>query len=50
LATVINSRIRNVLGQQELQTLLSKDRSKQMSVNSSRVLMHEAQKFGIEIS
>ena len=32
LATVINSRIRNVLGQQELQTLLSKDRSKQMSL------------------
>ena len=30
LATIINSRIRNVLGQQELQTLLSKDRSKQM--------------------
>ena len=28
LATVINSRLRNVLGQQELQTLLSKDRSK----------------------
>ena len=28
LATIINSRIRNVLGQQELQTLLSKDRSK----------------------
>jgi membrane protease subunit HflC len=32
LATIINSRIRNVLGQQELQTLLSKDRSKQMSL------------------
>ena len=31
LATIINSRIRNALGQQELQTLLSKDRSKQMS-------------------
>ena len=26
LATIINSRLRNVLGQQELQTLLSKDR------------------------
>jgi membrane protease subunit HflC len=32
LATIINSRIRNVLGQQELQTLLSKDRSKQMAL------------------
>ena len=32
LATIINSRLRNVLGQQELQTLLSKDRSKQMSL------------------
>ncbi|MDC3023137.1 SPFH domain-containing protein, partial [Candidatus Pelagibacter sp.] len=29
LATIINSRIRNVLGQQELQTLLSEDRTKQ---------------------
>jgi membrane protease subunit HflC len=38
LATIINSRIRNVLGQQELQTLLSKDRSNA-----------EAQKFGIKI-
>ena len=27
LATIINSRLRNVLGQQELQTLLSKDRT-----------------------
>ena len=32
LSTIINSRIRNVLGQQELQTLLSKDRTKQMSL------------------
>ena len=32
LATIINSRLRNVLGQQELQTLLSKDRTKQMSL------------------
>ena len=32
LATIINSRIRNVLGQEELQTLLSQDRSKQMSL------------------
>ena len=28
LATIINSRLRNVLGQQELQTLLSKDRTR----------------------
>ena len=32
LSTIINSRIRNVLGQQELQTLLSEDRSKQMAL------------------
>jgi membrane protease subunit HflC len=32
LSTIINSRIRNVLGQQELQTLLSKDRTKQMTL------------------
>ena len=32
LATIINSRIRNVLGQQELQTLLSEDRTKQMAL------------------
>ncbi|MDC0419881.1 protease modulator HflC, partial [Candidatus Pelagibacter sp.] len=48
LATIINSRIRNVLGQQELQTLLSKDRSKQMSLIQVGVNA-EAQKFGIEI-
>ena len=48
MATVINSRIRNVLGQQELQTLLSKDRSKQMSLIQVGVNA-EAQKFGIEI-
>jgi membrane protease subunit HflC len=29
---LINSRVRNVLGQEELQTLLSKDRSKQMEL------------------
>ena len=34
LATIINSRIRNVLGQQELQTLLSEDRTKQMALIS----------------
>ena len=32
LSTIINSRIRNGLGQEELQTLLSQDRSKQMSL------------------
>ena len=48
MATIINSRIRNVLGQQELQTLLSKDRSKQMSLIQVGVNT-EAQKFGIEI-
>ena len=44
LATIINSRIRNVLGQQELQTLLSKDRSKQMSLIQEGVNT-EAQKL-----
>ena len=48
LATIINSRIRNVLGRQELQTLLSKDRSKQMSLIQEGVNT-EAQKFGIKI-
>jgi modulator of FtsH protease HflC len=48
LSTIINSRIRNVLGQQELQTLLSKDRSKQMSLIQEGVNT-EAQKFGIKI-
>ena len=48
LATIINSRIRNVLGQQELQTLLSKDRSKQMSLIQEGVNA-EAKKFGIKI-
>jgi membrane protease subunit HflC len=48
LSTIINSRIRNVLGQQELQTLLSKDRSKQMALIQEGVNT-EAQKFGIEI-
>src|SRR5210317_928028 len=47
LATIINSRIRNVLGQQELQTLLSKDRSKQMALIQEGVNT-EAQKFGIK--
>ena len=48
LATIINSRIRNVLGQQELQTLLSKDRTKQMALIQEGVNA-EAKNFGIEI-
>lgn len=48
LATIINSRIRNVLGQQELQTLLSKDRTKQMAIIQDGVNL-EAKNFGIEI-
>ena len=37
LSTIINSRIRGVLGTQELATLLSKDRAKQMSIIQSDV-------------
>ncbi len=48
LATIINSRIRGVLGKQELATLLSKDRAKQMSIIQNDV-NNEAQNFGIEI-
>jgi membrane protease subunit HflC len=48
LATIINSRLRNVLGQQELQTLLSKDRSKQMALIQEGV-NNEAKNFGIKI-
>ena len=48
LATIINSRIRNVLGQQELQTLLSEDRSKQMALIQEGV-NNEAENFGIKI-
>jgi membrane protease subunit HflC len=48
LATIINSRIRNVLGQEELQTLLSKDRIKQMALIKEGVNA-EAQNFGINI-
>ena len=32
LSTIINSRIRSVLGTQRLQTLLSEDRTKQMAL------------------
>ena len=48
LSTIINSRIRNTLGQEELQTLLSKDRSKQMELIKEGV-NNEAQNFGISI-
>ena len=48
LSTIINSRIRNVLGQQELQTLLSKDRTKQMALIQEGVNA-EAKNFGIKI-
>ena len=48
LATIINSRLRNVLGQQELQTLLSKDRSKQMAL-IQELVNAEAVNFGIKI-
>ena len=48
LSTIINSRIRNVLGTQRLQTLLSEDRTKQMSLIQEGV-NNEAEKFGIKI-
>jgi len=48
LSTIINSRIRGVLGTQELATLLSTDRTKQMSIIQTDV-NNEAQNFGIEI-
>ena len=47
LSTIINSRIRNVLGQQRLQTLLSEDRTKQMSLIQDGV-NNEAKNFGIK--
>ena len=49
LATIINSRIRNVLGQQELQTLLSEDSTKQMALIQEGV-NNEAENFGIKIN
>ena len=48
LSTIINSRIRSVLGTQRLQTLLSEDRTKQMALIQDGV-NNEAAKFGIEI-
>ena len=48
LATIINSRIRSVLGKQSLATLLSEERSVQMSIIQEGVNV-EAEKFGIRI-
>ena len=48
LSTIINSRIRSVLGTQRLQTLLSADRTNQMALIQDGV-NNEAEKFGIRI-
>jgi len=48
LSTVINSRIRGVLGTQELATLLSTERTKQMTIIRNDV-NEEAKSFGIKI-
>ena len=48
LSTIINSRIRSVLGKQSLATLLSVDRAKQMGIIQEGVNI-EAKKFGIKI-
>ena len=48
LSTIINSRIRSVLGQQRLATLLSEDRIKQMAIIQEGVNT-EAQSFGVDI-
>ena len=48
LATIINSRIRSVLGKQSLATLLSEERSAQMAIIQEGVNV-EAEKFGIKI-
>jgi len=48
LSTIINSRIRGVLGTQELATLLSTDRAKQMAIIQNDVNT-EAENFGIKI-
>jgi len=48
LATIINSRLRSVLGQHSLATLLSEERSKQMAIIQEGVNT-EAEKFGITI-
>ena len=48
LATIINSRLRSVLGTQSLATLLSEDRTKQMAIIQEGVNT-EAEGFGITI-
>lgn len=48
LSTIINSRLRSVLGTQSLATLLSEDRTKQMAIIQEGVNA-EAGKFGIQI-
>ncbi len=48
LATIINSRLRSVLGKHSLATLLSEDRTRQMAVIQDGVNT-EAEKFGITI-
>ena len=48
LSTIINSRIRSVLGKQSLATLLSEDRTKQMAIIQDGVNT-EAKNFGIKI-
>ena len=48
LATIINSRLRSVLGKQSLSTLLSEERSAQMAIIQEGVNV-EAEKFGITI-
>ena len=48
LSTIINSRIRSVLGKQSLATLLSEDRTKQMAIIQEGVNT-EAKNFGIQI-
>jgi len=48
LATIINSRLRSVLGTQSLATLLSEDRAKQMAIIQDGVNV-EAKKFGLKI-
>ena len=48
LATIINSRIRNVLGNKNYKHYLSKDRTKQMALIQDGVNT-EAEKFGIKI-
>ena len=48
LSTIINSRIRSVLGTKRLATLLSEDRIKQMAIIQEGVNA-EAQSFGVDI-